>query len=99
MSIPKVGTQKEGLVFYLWARNFRPFLEIESDMVDDIQQELRCIALEIETMTFEEQTVYQVIQKKIYRFIRNYGFRRPRGAKFYIANTTSLQIVADSLLN
>ena len=95
----KVNTQYEKLVFYLWKRNFKPYLKISTDIVDDIQQELRVIALELETMSFEEKTVYQVIQKKIYRFIRNYGFRRPRGSKFYIANTTSLQIVADSILN
>lgn len=100
MSLPKVNTEYENLIYYLWKKNFRPYIEIESHFVDDIQSELRTIALEIDAMNdFGDNTVYQVIQAKIYRFIRNYGFRRPKGHSRYVSSTKSLQRYADIILN
>jgi len=97
----KVNTKYEGLVFFLWKKNFKPYIEVESHFVDDIQSELRTIALEIDAMNevFLGTTVYKMIQKKIYRFVRNYGFRRPKGCSRYINSTTSLQLYADKILN
>lgn len=96
----KTGVTVEGLVFYIWAKFYRPFLELQSDMVQDLQQELRVIALEVDRLDGEllgYSSLGGLIQSKIYRFLINYGFKRPRGSKIYISSTTLLQTVADSL--
>jgi len=91
------GAKYESLVFYLW-RFYKNKIEneIPVDMKDDLMQELRLIALEVEPL--EKQEAYKAINRLIYRFLIKYGYKRPKGAKLFIHSTTQLAKVADSLL-
>jgi hypothetical protein len=68
-------------------------------MVCDVWQELRCISIEVEREEFDQKEQYKSIQRKIYAFLRRYGYRRPKHSKGYVSNTKSLQYWADSILN
>jgi len=91
------GAKYEGLVFYIWKfYKFKIEDGIPQHMLDDLMQELRLIALEVESL--DEKLAYKAINRGIYSFLVKYGFKRPRGAKLFIHSSTQLAIVADSLL-
>jgi len=91
------GAKYENLVFYIWGF-YKNKVEggIPQHMIDDLMQELRLIALEVNHL--EEREAYKAINRLIYRFLVRYGYKRPKGAKLFIHSTTQLAKVADSLL-
>jgi len=91
------GAKYENLVFYIWKfYKLKIENEIPIDMKDDLMQELRLIALEVESL--DKKEAYKAINRGIYSFLVKYGYKRPRGAKLFIHSSTQLAIVADSLL-
>jgi len=93
------NTIYEKLVYHIWANYYKPYLQggVPAHMIDDVRQELRLISIEVEKYRNNKKEAYKAINRLLYRFVRNYGYRRPKGWRYFMNNRLFLIVVSDSL--
>ena len=79
------------LVMWQWKRFYQPYVETRG-LVEDVKQEKRLIALELTAGTplpAYKKLVNRYINKRWYRFLKAYGFRKPKGSRYYTKKALS----------
>ena len=74
------------LGWWVWKRYFFKVWELltERCLLDDLRQEIRLIALEGNSLQLPNKSFLKYANRRLYRFLVNYGFKKPQGENKFL---------------